>query len=154
MNGWTKYFSDGTEEHGSDTDVNLGRASWSKGRLDSMVSVSLSHAGRHIALSGIVPGEFWQADLFEAVLFTSGSTLIARRLARRIGPNDRLMQIYSTDHSVMLRVLDIPGSAGSVLPGDTLEVIHSEDIGNWLILENNPGLPDPVNWYFSRSRDG
>ena len=78
MSYWIKYFSDGKEETGSDRHIREGRASWSRGRLDSMISVTLLFAKKYVTLQG--EGPFWQKDTF-----ASSYNLPPRRIARQIG---------------------------------------------------------------------
>lgn len=78
MSHWIKYFSDGKEETGSDKDIRQSRASWSRGRLDSMIGVMLHFAQKYVTLQG--EGPFWQKDIF-----TSSYNLPSRRVARQIG---------------------------------------------------------------------
>lgn len=78
MSHWIKYFSDGKQETGSDRHVREGRASWSRGRLDSMIGVMLHFVQKYVTLQG--EGPFWQRDIF-----TSSYNLPSRRVARQIG---------------------------------------------------------------------
>lgn len=75
---WIKLFSDGTQEKGSDTLIRRGKASWSKGRLASMIGVILNYALNTIQLKG--SGPYWQKDIA-----TSSYNLPARRIARQVG---------------------------------------------------------------------
>lgn len=78
MSYWVKYFSDGKHETGNDKDVREGRASWSRGRFDSIIGVILHFAKKYVTLQG--EGPFWQKDIF-----TSSYNLPPRRVARQIG---------------------------------------------------------------------
>lgn len=145
-NGWTKYFDDGTCEYGLDTD---SEASWSKGRLDGMNAVSITHGDQHIAISKVPgTGEFWQADVMEATVFL-GTRLVARRIMYRTKQNDRVLNIYQTEHSTMLRVMEAFVSP----PGDTFRIIPKNQRGNWLVLEYDV-VKEKVKWWFSGSRNG
>jgi len=78
MSHWIKYFSDGKEETGSDRHIMQGQASWSRGRLDSMIGVMLHYAKKYVTLQG--EGPFWQKDIV-----SSSYNLPPRRIARQIG---------------------------------------------------------------------
>jgi len=78
MSHWIKLFSDGTEEKGSDTLIRRGKASWSKGRLASMIGTVLYFVGMTVKLEGT--GPYWQKDIA-----TSSYNLPPRRIARQIG---------------------------------------------------------------------
>lgn len=57
MGAWVKLFSDGTQEIGTDDDVNSGIASWSKGRLTDIREVQLTNIVTLASLS--VPDTNW-----------------------------------------------------------------------------------------------
>jgi hypothetical protein len=78
MSHWIKHFSDGKQEIGSDRHIMKKEASWSQGRLDSMIAATLYFAKKYVSLKG--DGPFWQKDIF-----ASTYNLPPRRLARQIG---------------------------------------------------------------------
>lgn len=66
MNGaWVKFFSDGTHETGSDKDIACGRASWSKGRLDGIIEVSIEEGQTSCKLR-VEDTEWFQFDRLAA----------------------------------------------------------------------------------------
>lgn len=145
-NGWTKYFEDCSCEYGLDTDPG---ASWSRGRLDGMNAVSLTHGDQHIAISKVPgPGEFWQADVMEATVFL-GTHRVARQIMCYIDPGDARLDIYQTEHSTMLRVtVDVFSP-----PGDLSEEIPQDKKGNWLVLEYDI-VQERVRWWYAGSKNG
>jgi hypothetical protein len=84
MSYWIKLFSDGTQEKGTDTNIARGRASWSRGRLTSMIGVVLKFAGKKVTLSG--PGPYWQKDV--AVSSQHQHVRVARRIGKKIHQED------------------------------------------------------------------
>jgi len=147
MNGWIKCFTDNSLEVGDDSDK---KASWSHGRLFDISSVSLKHENIHIAISG--RGVFWQSDDFESTMFedTSGK-LVARRVSKKINEYESILQILQTEHSTMLRVIDVVEEAQSLLSAEHVESIPSKRVGDWLVLEYDIET-NKVFWYYSKVR--
>lgn len=85
-NGWVKYFSDGTIEIGRDDD---DLASWTKGRQDKMIGVSMHHGDTSIYLmtEDSQPGRFWQSDDYEVLFGEANPVRITRRIERKLGPS-------------------------------------------------------------------
>ena len=64
---WIKIFDDNTKEHGSDSDIQAGKASWSQGRLNNIKEVLLFDNGFMIELS--IPNTDWyQFDRYLAAV--------------------------------------------------------------------------------------
>lgn len=84
MSYWIKLFSDGTQEKGTDTNIARGKASWSKGRLASMIGVVLKFAGPRVMITG--PGPYWQKDI--AVSSQHQRVRVARQIGRKIHQED------------------------------------------------------------------
>lgn len=84
MSYWIKLFSDGTQEKGTDTNIAKGRASWSRGRLASMIGAVLKYGGKTVTLSG--PGPYWQKDV--AVASQHQHSRVARQIGRKIHLED------------------------------------------------------------------
>lgn len=78
MSYWIKLFADGTQEKGTDTLIARREASWSRGRLSSMIGVALAYAKKIVRIEG--SGPYWQKDII-----TSSYNLPPRRIARQIG---------------------------------------------------------------------
>lgn len=150
MGFWTKYFLDTTTITATDEEVAAGKASWSKSRLDGMSGASLSENGRHIAISG--PGEYWQSDEIEVDVGMNGpGKIIVRRVMKKLDVAERLVQVLRTEHSVMLRVIDVCIGAGYILPAESVETIPIHKAGQWIILEYNL-QNDTFWWYCSPTR--
>lgn len=81
---WIKLFSDGTQEKGTDTNIARGGASWSRGRLASMIGAVLKYAGHTVILSGT--GPYWQKDV--AVSSQHQHSRVARQIGRKIHQDD------------------------------------------------------------------
>ena len=81
MRAWIKYFADGSKEVGNDIDIELKRASWSRGRLTDMVSAEVLYDNKRLAI--LIPGKFWQSDDYEVSVFEPHPSLVVRRLQRK-----------------------------------------------------------------------
>jgi len=134
MDGWVKYFEDGSYENGWDKDVFAGRASWSKGRLDNMRCAAAHHGSYHICIAGA--GIYWQSDEYEIEIFGQTPRVVARRIQRKLQFSDMAIALYKTEHSTMLRVVSTE-EAASLLYADSSVPINVSDIGKWLVLEYN-----------------
>ena len=119
MGSWSKNFTDGSVISATDQEVAFGLSSWSRSRLDGMCGVTLSDNGQHIAISG--KGDFWQSDDMDAEIGVDGpAKIVTRRIMKKLDSAERLMQILQTEHSTMLRVIDLRFGAGELLIADTL----------------------------------
>lgn len=85
MNGWIKYYADGSRYVGDDREVYAGRASWRKSSFHGLIRVDLVVDGEVRSLNGT--GEYWQSDEFEAV-FPAGSRMVKRRIQKRMEPGE------------------------------------------------------------------
>lgn len=121
MYGWIKHFADGTKEVGTDEDVGMKRASWSRGRLTSMVGAEVIHGNVRMAI--LSPGEFWQSDDYDVDVFEPTPSLVVRRLQKKIERGDGLRRVQD-DNSIVLSL-------------DDTYVPSEEIIGKWLTLEYN-----------------
>ena len=95
MNGWIKYFADGSMEVGRDEDIVSRHASWTRGRLENMFAVELHHEGHTIVIEGT--GQFWQSDDLEAhVGFNHEYNIVTRRIQKKIEGTDHwlLSDVY------------------------------------------------------------
>jgi len=132
MDGWIKYFEDGTYESGSDKDVFEGTASWTKGQLHDIQSVAAHHGNRHICITG--SGQFWQSNDYEIEVFGKSPKVITRRIQRKLTAGDFAIAFYRTEHSLMLRVVDVNDS-NSLVYADSNIGVRAGEIGSWLTLE-------------------
>lgn len=132
MNGWIKRFFHGTIEIGKDEDVRHKKASWSKGRLQGIKSVELHHKGIQLTIEGA--GEYWQSDDYEVDFGMNIPILIARRIQKKVQPEDRFVCIFSDDRSLYVRFLSANRLNGSRKP---IFPIDSNNIGKWITLEYN-----------------
>ncbi len=130
MNGWIKKFADGTEEVGTDQDIGRKLASWSRGRLDNLTSVELRHNGSLVILEG--SGEFWQSDDYEAVVYHNTSTLVTRRIQKKLHDADHIVMLNCLNgvHIYKIACTNDPGFAQS-----NRRTIHPEHNGMWFTLE-------------------
>lgn len=82
MHGWVKHFVDGTKEVGTDYDVRMKKASWSRGRLTKMVGAEILHGEKRLVIQ--LPGTYWQSDDYDVSIFSSQPELVTRRLQFQI----------------------------------------------------------------------
>lgn len=145
MNGWIKYFADGTQESGSDADVHNKKASWSKGRLDNITAVAVVHGKLAAGIGG--KGEFWQSDDYEAdLLINRPSKLVVRRVQKRISPVDVMITARHKGDFQVATVHDL------IDQGADLYIALTEDLkGKWLTVELNCNT-NRVKHYFSEHR--
>jgi hypothetical protein len=122
MDGWIKFYMDGTQYKGYDEDVYAGRASWRNSPLDNIQSVSLCCGDQAIYIKG--PGRYWQADRFES-LFPNGSRIVKRKIQKLIGPEDRFYCL--SDDGV--EFCSMPKPSAKICP------IKPSDIGRWFTVE-------------------
>ena len=146
MGGWVKVFDDKTFEMGTDPDVKNGLASWSRGRLDHMVGVSVKSGDQHIAIKG--SGEYWQSDDFEVPVFSNDSVLITRRIMKRIETGERIFTILQTEHSTMITVSNLLLGMDETDLERNLQILPKDSVDKWLVLEYL--IPSKtVRWYLS-----
>ena len=124
MNGWTKFYLDGSKYIGEDKDVRFGRASWRHSSNENLVKVELHHEGCILQIEG--PGQFWQSDQFES-MFPAGSTMVKRRIQRLITQADKYYVL--TDKGVSFLSAALGGIMRHTRP------ILPNDIGKWITLE-------------------
>lgn len=145
MPGWIKKFSDGSTERGSDTDVQAGRATWSRGRLDSMVGASISAYDLEAVIEGDRVRPFWQSDTITHDISTGRSGLLARRIQAQVLPGD--LYLAFRPHNGRGQAAGI----WQVLPEVAqahVELISPSSIGAWLVLEID--LERGCNHYWSQ----
>jgi len=145
-NGWTKHFKDGTSEHGFVEDIDAGKASWSKGRLSGIKSVSSHWDGQHLCISGI--GDYWQSDDYDVPLFVSSGEHVLHRIERRIHWLDAFIVEYKTEHSIMLRVTP---RLEEVDKDQRVIQIKPEMHGYWIFLEYDLNAKK-VRWGLSKEK--
>lgn len=126
MNGWVKYFADGSKEIGSDRDVKLKRASWSRGRLSGMTGAEIFHQNKKMAI--LAPGTFWQSDDYQVDVFEPTPSIVTRRLQRQIQKDDHFFMVYQDDNTLVVTPL-VPDRFVEGL----LDV--KDQAGQWLTVE-------------------
>lgn len=130
MGYWLKKFADGTEVRGTDRAVYMKAASWSKSRLDSLVEVELEHHGKTLQLVGL--GTYWQSDTYESTYPGPRTSIVQRRIERRIEPSDTHMRIARGNTLFRIEFND-----NRVGEGGVFQKVKKEWHGKWLILEMN-----------------
>lgn len=136
MGLWTKVFRDGSVEHGLDSDIDAGKASWSKGRLTDIIEVQISEKTSEGVLS--VPETEWHHfDRYEAYVAgvgTASSVRIYRVIQSKILQEHLGQYIcYNIDDPKFLwaSILREPSGDTNV---KSLKI--SEDfVGQWLSLQ-------------------
>lgn len=124
---WIKYFKDGTQDKGTDTDLWHGKKSW-RHRHKEIKSALLYYAGVTIEVSG---GNIWQKDKYAAVV---GGNLPATRIARGLG-----VQITKDDVGKKAFLRDGPHRTYTLCIDDKAQGNHItitlEDVGSWLVAK-------------------
>lgn len=129
MNGWTKFYADGTSYIGDDSRVYAGKASWRKSSLHNIVKVTLQHGDTLLSIEG--PGTYWQSDEFESK-FPGGSRMVRRRIQRQIEEGDTFFWVASagwgqgTQHHIRFHAAN---GSGMVFP------IRRGDVGKWVVVD-------------------
>jgi len=129
MGAWVKFFKDRTTERGSDLDIEEKKASWSKGRLDDIISVQISQR----TLCGVmsIPDTEWhQYDRYMASLsvgpqqsFRSARVIQAKVNTKHLGKN-----IIITNSTGIISIELTNQSTKDTMP------IKSEHVGLWITL--------------------
>lgn len=96
-NGWVKYFHDGTMEFGYDRDVDLGRASWTRGKLANMSGVAMKSGDviSYLLVAGEEESFFWQSDDYEVELGSRNPSRVVRRIEQQL--DDKTWRIIEID---------------------------------------------------------
>jgi len=136
--GWVKHFDDGTKEEGFDELVDAGKASWRKGRLAGIKSVSLTWEDKdYVAALGT--GEYWQSDDLVAPFIPGKSVeglYVTRRLQKKISLGDvglyLSLELSDGKVDISLEKSDDPNCADR--PSCLFE-IRQKDVGRWLTVE-------------------
>ncbi|RLC97647.1 MAG: hypothetical protein DRI46_12625 [Chloroflexi bacterium] len=128
MNGWTKFFADSTTCVGSDHAVAARTASWRNSRNHDMVAVELTCGTKKLHIDG--PGIYWQSDGYEAVYPGPHTTLIKRRIEKRIDASDNYVRIRSTGD-------ELNAVFNNALDGGKFVALGAKFVNKWLILELN-----------------
>ena len=126
MNGWIKFYLDGSRCVGEDKDVYSRRVSWRQSSNTNLVKVELHHEGNILGIEGA--GQFWQSDQFES-MFPAGSKIVKRRIQRLIAQED--LYYVLTDRGVYFLAPNLK----TLSFGGVMHPISPNDIGKWMTLE-------------------
>ena len=129
MGAWVKIFSNLTSERGSDYDIEVGKASWSKGRLNNITSVQIIEN----RLCGVlaVPDTTWHHYDRYTVLLGKYGTNISKRILRVIQAKITPQHIGKRiDHSssaffLYVELKSTPKESG---------VLIRQEVGKWISL--------------------
>ena len=135
MPGWIKFFCDGTKETGYDHEIEAGKASWSKGRLDDVSHVQISNGFNVCTLE--VPDTHWhQFDRFIAPVGIGEQKPARTHMvvqAQTTPSHVGYVMIYSQPTSHMLWVT-ISREPKTMSDNDFMRRIEARDAGRWLTL--------------------
>ena len=138
-NGWVKYLVDGSKIIGTDREVQLGHASWSKSQNTGLASVELTWKDKTVCIQGV--GDYWQSDDMVSSM-NSPLILVRRRIEKQIEQNDVVMGVRMDEN--LVRVV-FSHSVNMLDPGLTQIVpIQAADVGKWFTLEITE---DPKLWF-------
>jgi hypothetical protein len=155
MSSWIKYFNDGSEEKGSDEDIEKGLASWSRGRLEGIESVSLFKEGHKASI--VIPNTEWHHfDRYVALLEygANESARVARviqaeikedHVGRRLLYSSRLQRKEAIDYYEEKIIMDCLFS--NLSPGEQeLVNINKEHTGRWFTFIWNEEGPSKIGF--------
>lgn len=134
MFGWVKHFADGTTERGDDSLVARRAASWSRGRLDSLVRVELHQGTIQATIEGL--GEYWQADTYEARIGVNEGVLVQRMICKKLTEDDKFL-IHSRPHLHHMKI-ETTGHVGPYMTPN-VDMVKEDQVGQWLIIEMQRG---------------
>jgi len=101
MGFWQKSFVDGSVVIGTDEDVQKGRASWRESRNEGMYSAAVGCNGKVVTIKGT--GEYWQSDTFSTDFPNPSSTLLARRVMKKLLPMvDNYVRIFQSEKKLVI----------------------------------------------------
>lgn len=133
MGAWIKIFTDGSRESGTDGQIESGKASWSRGRLDSIDHVLLFDGFNSAILK--VPNTNWhQFDRFVAPVSTYGTVIpsrVARVVQAEIKPHHVGMSIQKYRNVVHLDICEVTDSKEGCF-------IKENCIGEWITIVMRP----------------
>lgn len=130
MNGWIKYFIDGTKEIGSDRRVNSKKASWSRGRLEDVIQADLKYGRNTISIRGL--GKYHQADTYVLYAQSGRQELVMRHLQRQIKKDDHFLCLIPQPDSLTIQVYsDFPLKETDKTK---IQELSLQDVGKWLTL--------------------
>lgn len=133
MNGWIKFFADGSQVKGLDMDIMAGTASWSKSRFEGLEKVELRCGKRKAVLE--CPGERnWHQ--FDRMIVPVGIgkhiPLRSHRVVQaQINPVDinKHLNIYPCNYWSCVAVLGEQDNAAK-----QVVVINEETVGKWVTV--------------------
>ena len=128
MGKWTKIFADGTELVGTDVDVKRRKVSWRNSESKGIVRVTLDHQKLKLIIDGL--GEYWQSDTYESEFPSGKTTLVKRRIMKKIGPTDTIVCIRKTSTSVALHF-----ESFQPRPGEKTVIVNEALVGQWVVAE-------------------
>lgn len=134
--GWAKIFNDGSVECGRDKDVAAHKSSWSRGRLDGIVSVVLLNTPKASYTLNAGEGEYTQVDCLSATFSGINNTVpaefINRRIAKKLNGDDvgkRLrMDQRTDDDDGMIYTFELSKDVDGAL-------IRQQVEDRWLVVE-------------------
>lgn len=86
MGKWTKYYFNGSRYVGTDDEVFLGKASWSRSFNENIIAVELEHNGFILKIEGA--GDYWQSDTFQYCMSDGRQKILKRRIQKRVDGKD------------------------------------------------------------------
>lgn len=125
MGSWVKIFKDQTKEHGSDKDIELKKASWSKGRLDNIISVQLFEKSVCCVLS--VPNtEWYQYDRYMASLSVGSQSFRSARVVQAKITPSHVGKYISSSYAPGALLIEINTKSKNGI------LVKAKDVNLWL----------------------
>lgn len=134
MNIWIKFFPDEEIEVGSDLDIFLKKASWTKGRQDNIISVSFScDFGSFLSLTSPIPNAEWfQFDRYLQNSSNGQKKRILRAVQFKI--KEEMLGLFISQQMINKSLNNI--GLEEIESEFTKKKIEKEDIGHWLTLSS------------------
>lgn len=133
---WIKKFADGSREYGNDTAIALGKASWSKGRLDGIEEVILVDGIRMGTLS--VDNTVWhQFDKMEVPLASGQHQPVRthRVVQAKLTPEHvgKYVLFRAAHRIITCSFYEEDPPEAKMSPGSFMK-INKDEVGRWLTL--------------------
>lgn len=144
MNGWIKYYNNGSEYTGTDLAVLNGHASWSRSSFENMVGARLTYKDCELSIHGSVKHKFWQEDEMIALMNNTvvEPTFSKRRIMCKVLSSDYCFAL-NTDHRTKLKVYLTETSSDT----DYIQIVPENNHGEWLVCELDC-VKNKLNYYF------
>ena len=133
MGAWIKFFADGSKETGTDAAIQDGSASWSRGKLDDIKSVSISD-GLNFCTMEVPDTEWHQFDRMMASIAygVNRPRRVWRAVQALVKPEHVGLSLYCKMNGAYASYVLIRESVADENRDDFVERITDARVGKWL----------------------